>query len=275
MSTNFKSFWKTTTITLVMFCSNSQEAKGAAVYTVSHVNNFTTNSSSSGLDVSHGVSLNFAIDYESSMTSRVSSDDEDKSGNIDSDSFGERSRIYSGRTGRRSQDKPPGRDSAPYGVTIYNSLDQVPSARQMWRVRKEQKCFVVNGGGEQRQCWAAYVCGHRCEPVLLAINSYCRLEESNCADDNDKSTKTVNEVKRVESCENHSRWVRCQKPRKFRRCFARVCFRRRGLGAGGPRPSSYEDPLSIAIVRYIRPKPKHDLFIRRTRQHVADHSSFF
>lgn len=275
MTASIRTFWKTTTITLVLLCTNSREAIGAAVYTVKNGKNFTTNSSSSVLDMSRGVSLNFAIDYKSSVTSKISPADGDKGNDVDSGNFEESNGVYSNRAGRQSHDKPPGRDSAPYGVTIYNSLDQVPSARQMWRVRKEQKCFAVNGGDGNRQCWAAYVCGHRCEPVLLAINSYCRLEDPNCGDDNNKKANNAEETKQVQSCENRGRWIRCQKPRKFRRCFARVCFRRRGLGAGGPRPSSYEDPLSIAIVRYIRPKPKHDLFIRRSRQHVGGHSQFF
>lgn len=271
MGTILRSFWKSTAITLVLLCSNSQEATTAAVYTVTEPGNSTTNSSSSGFDLSRGVSLNFAIDYESPMTSTVSSGDAEQSTNLDNGIDGETRRTYTTDSMHRNRDEPPGRDSAPYGVTIYNSLDQVPTAQQMWRVQKEQKCFSSGSGDGRLQCWAAYVCGHRCEPVLLAVNSYCRLEEPGCSD----GAEDVGDIQRTEGCENHGRWVRCQKPRKFRRCFARVCYRKRGLGAGGPRPASYEDPMSIAIVQYIRPKPKHDLFMRRTRQHVVSHNSLF
>lgn len=183
------------------------------------------------------------------------------------------------RRRENQMDQPPGRDSAPYGITIYSSLDQVPSARQLWRERNEQKCLSVGGRDGGEQCWAAYVCGHRCEPILLAINSYCRLEEPHCHDHENGNREYEPVDKDVidtgRGCEKHGRWIRCQKPRKFRRCFARVCFRRRGPGGGGPRPLSYEDPLSIAIVRYVRPKPKHDLFFKRTRQHADAPSSFF
>lgn len=143
------------------------------------------------------------------------------------------------------REAPPGADSGPRGVFIYNSVDQVPTARLLGRATKMQTCYASTDGARQR-CWAAYVCGHRCEPVLLAIDSFCKRD----CPRHDKSCAAT--------------WVRCQKARKFNRCFARLCFRTgsiRAAGATAPTPVSYEDPLSVSIVRYRRPVSKKTPFL--------------
>lgn len=150
---------------------------------------------------------------------------------------------------RRSKDVPPGVDSDPDGLLVYETLDDVPTTRLLSRAHRMEKCYSSLNGPS---CWTGYICGHRCDPVLLAVHSFCRMN-----DDLDGGVT----------------WKRCQKARKFNRCFARVCFRR-NAHATGPKPASYEDPLSVAIVRYSRPPPKYELKARKNRQSSTQSAIF-
>lgn len=219
---------QTASFVLVLACI-TPNAKAAAI--ISPSNNSTSSNSSNRVVLAVGVSLNEPITYSEERT---------QSAQRRSDSYRQ----------NRGRDTPPGSDSDPYGVVVYNSLDQVPTARLLWRASKMQMCFASKAGISR--CWAAYVCSHRCEFILLAINSFCLRREPPCK-----------QRPSHPACAQHGRWVRCQKPRKFKRCYARVCFRRRAY-SNGPRPMTYEDPMSVSIVRYHRPPPKHSFFLKRS-----------
>lgn len=218
-------------VALVLLC-HGNHARGAALYSVKHndthygstINN--NSSASSSYLQSVGVSLNVAIPYsEQTMYS------EEKKANLP-----QKQQEQEEEKQAKRHDTPPGKDTDPDGIIVYNSLDQVPTARMLWLSHKRQTCYASTD--RTSQCWAAYVCGHRCEPILLAINSFCRRKETNY------------------------QWIRCQKARKFSRCFARICFRTStGRSASKNRPVPYEDPFSVSIVRYHRPVRKHSAFL--------------
>lgn len=231
-----------------LFLSHLEGVQAAAVYG----SNTTHSTNSSSVDYDISVSVAVPLPYSQTLLSSDLSYDPSSSDHM------RRERTVSLKT-------PPGADTDPHGVIVYNSLHQVPTARLLWRARNFQKCYALPQG-DASQCWAAYVCGHRCEPILLAINSFCHMEQRNCLDAPADAGP--------EGCKDHTRWIRCQKPRKYKRCFARVCFRRIGSDSGGPRPMSYEDPLSISIVRYQRPPPKHEVFARRNRQSSTQSAIF-
>lgn len=142
---------------------------------------------------------------------------------------------------------PPGEDRDPAGVVIYDSLDAVPTARLLARGTKQAKCFRRGG-----QSLLPYVCGHRCEQILLAVDGFCK-RGGDCGG--------VNEC---------GEWRRCKKARKFHRCFARVCYR----GGRGGAPGGYEDTSMVAIVRYRRPLPRHEVLARRNRQSSTQSAIF-
>lgn len=294
--------WLAWTLSIVLLLGDKMFCNGiyaAAVYTSSDTSSSNSShytSPASGIDYSKGVSLGVAFTYshqgaaphEDASPSRVAPPaattnkralppQQQSPGhpwwatNIRAESSGGASEASVNASERGMDDGPPGADTDPHGFTIYNSLEQVPTARLLWRASKLAKCYTTRT--RRSHCWTAYVCGHRCEPVLLAINSFCRRLEPHCSSgataDGHVSAATTGDDGRAhgeeDDCSQHGRWIRCQKPRKFRRCYARVCFRKRGASKAGSRPMSYEDPLSISIVRYHRPQPKHDLFAKRTR----------
>lgn len=121
----------------------------------------------------------------------------------------------------------PGADADPPGVHVYESLSDVPTAKLLARTLSQRQCLSSSS------CWDPYICGHRCEPILLGIRSFCKRN-------------------------GQSDWVRCTKPRKYKRCFAKVCFRRAITSVGknvkdsGRKPHSFEDPYSVAVVRWKR-----------------------
>lgn len=169
--------------------------------------------------------------------------------------------------GRRPSHAPPGDDADPPGVRIYDSLDAVPTARLLAHAARHKKCFPKR----QTACWAPYVCGHRCEQILLAVDGYCKKSGARDLDGSCMEGR---------ACNGPVRWRRCKKARKFNRCFARVCYRRRAaIGVDGgvlgtPRPMSYEDTDNVAIVRYRRPLPKHEVLARRNRQSSTQSAIF-
>lgn len=149
-----------------------------------------------------------------------------------------------GAGARRAPHQPPGDETDPPGVRVYDSLDAVPTGRLLSQAGRHAKCYTRR----RAACWKAYVCGHRCEQILLAVDGFCKKKERAAGCRGDRCAAV--------------QWRRCKKARKFNRCFARVCYRRRGtLGhegvVGTPRPMSYEDTENVAIVRYRRPPPKH------------------
>lgn len=215
---------------LVLLCHGNY-VHAAALYSVKHngthygsANNYSSASSSYLQSV--GVSLNVAIPYsEQTMYSEKANMPQKQ-----------QATPQVQQKQAKNHDTPPGKDTDPDGIIVYNSLDQVPTARMLWRSHKRQTCYASTD--RTSQCWAAYVCGHRCEPILLAINSFCRRKETNY------------------------RWIRCQKARKFSRCFARICFRSSSARSSSKnRPVPYEDPFSVSIVRYHRPVRKHSAFL--------------
>lgn len=230
--------WEATFVfTLFFIITAPRRCESALSYFTSDVND-TSNSSTHSSHYSASISLNVPLTYSEE---RLTSAREIEANNAE--------RL------KKGNDHPPGADTDPYGVIVYNSLDQVPTARLLWQASKMQTCYAFKDG--TTRCWAAYVCGHRCEPVLLAINSFCRQKEpESCREMSSRQRTTHN------GCGKLRKWIRCRKPRKFKRCYARVCFRRRRLGIG-PKPMSYEDPLSVSIVRYHRSPPKHDFFAKR------------
>ncbi|CDF33727.1 unnamed protein product [Chondrus crispus] len=173
------------------------------------------------------------------------------------------------RRGSRPAYAPPADDSDPPGVRIYDSLDAVPTARLLAQAARHKKCFSKG----QTLCWAPYVCGHRCEQILLAVDGYCKKyaqppDGTECTD-------------KQGSCALSLSWKRCKKARKFNRCFARVCYRRTAAlrhhqhqSLAIPRPVSYEDTENVAIVRYRRPLPKHEILARRNRQSSTQSAIF-
>lgn len=146
----------------------------------------------------------------------------------------------------RSKGDPPGEDGDPEGVVIYESLDAVPTARMLARGLTTVKCFPKRG------CWRPYICGHRCEQILLAVNGFCRR---------------TSECREAGGC---GKWKRCKKARKFNRCFARICYRGKGSG----RPGGYEDSRMVAIVRYRKPLPSHEALAKKNRQSSAQSAIF-
>lgn len=151
---------------------------------------------------------------------------------------------YTPPTKQYTHPHAPGADIDPPGIAIYNTLDDVPTTKFLSRARALEKCYAAT------PCWTSYVCGHRCEQVLMRVGSWCRDARA---------------------------WARCHKARKFLRCFPRVCFRpserRRGSVTGAP-PASYEDRLSVAIVRYRRPLPTHEVLARSRRQSSTQSAIF-
>ena len=121
---------------------------------------------------------------------------------------------------------------------IYNNLSEIPS--QLLSPAHTPFCHHPS----HTRGWKAYMCGRRCEHVLLSVTEMCKKGAScdgmNCA-------PTL---------------VECQKVRRFRRCYDRVCFR----GGRGRRPNSFQDGSSITIVRVQRPPGRLDaLFAGRNR----------
>lgn len=132
---------------------------------------------------------------------------------------------------------PPGEDRDPPGVRIYERLADVPSARLLARAGKKLVCYPTRG------CWRPFVCGHRCEQILLAVDGFC---------------------KKTGQCDECGEWKRCKKARKFHRCFPRVCYR--GLPGARGKPRAYEDFERVSIVRYRRPKARYEILAMRKRQ---------
>lgn len=271
--------------------------------------NDTDSKSSTILDFSRGVSLDYAFHYESASGTTKKSSSTSKTASAPASSSSARSERPKRRTlsreqgrGRARADGPPAEDSDPEGVRIFNSLDEVPTSRLLLRAHQLQKCYPLSAPASA--CWTAYVCGHRCEPVLLAVNSFCRRRarapQIPCSDEQRRDSgggggggggsaceaeqplaQTQPQERQGGAAADEGRpesadWVHCKKARKYQRCYARVCFRRRSseVAMGGRRPVSYEDPLSVSIVRYRRPPPKHEVEARKKRQSSTQSAIF-
>lgn len=139
------------------------------------------------------------------------------------------------RPSARTGDPPP--ELPPAGVHIYDSLHQAPA-----RLLSRHPSAQTRSSFKNSRCsYDAYICGRRCENVLLAMRAYCRSRKDGLT------------------------WVRCEKARTFRRCFAKVCYR----GRASQRlklPAGFYDDGSVIIVRYRRPPPLYERKARQNRQ---------
>lgn len=133
-----------------------------------------------------------------------------------------------------SPHQPPPPEQPPFGIRIYEDLKELPTRLLSEAPPTAPRCQATP---QQVSPKPPYICGTRCDTVLLAMHSHCRNANRN--------------------------WVPCSKPRKFRRCFPRICYRKLSpLRA----PAPYFDHRSVAIVRYRRPLPLHERRARRNRQ---------
>ncbi|CAN8074947.1 unnamed protein product [Agarophyton chilense] len=140
-----------------------------------------------------------------------------------------------------ASDPPP--ELPPHGVHIYDSLHHLPTRLLSTHTNMAPRCAARHTSSPYRP----YVCGSKCENVLLAMRAHCKAPHG---------------------------WVPCAKARKFRRCLARVCYRATGARQRASPPVGFYDRSSVAIVRYHRPLPLYERRARRNRQSSTQSAIF-
>lgn len=166
----------------------------------------------------------------------------------------------------------PGEDRDPEGVTVYESLNEVPTSHLLSIANAHSKCYAA----QEKLCWRAYVCGHRCEQILLAVHSFCRKVRADDGTDITCSDGSQVGPCALDSGDDNIRWARCKKARKYNRCFARICYRK--TSSSEPSlilpPEPYEDTENVSIVRYRKPMPKYELLAQRNKQSSTQSAIF-